>query len=119
MRTGLMGGTFDPVHYGHLLIAEAARHALDLERVIFVPASDPPHKDETVTGAEHRYQMVSLAVAANPCFFASRVELGRAGPSYSVDTIRHFLDAGCRPEDLFFITGADTILEILTWHRHQ
>jgi nicotinate-nucleotide adenylyltransferase len=119
-RTGLMGGTFDPVHHGHLLVAEAASHALDLQRVDLIPAHDPPHKPrEPAADAEHRYQMVSLAVVSNPRFFASRIELDRTGPSYTIDTVRHFLEQGATPDDLFFITGADTILEFLTWHRHE
>lgn len=119
-RTGLMGGTFDPVHHGHLLIAEEARQAFGLERVVFIPAGQPPHKrGEPISPAEHRYVMLNLGIAANPAFHASRMEIEREGPSYSVETIRSFLDAGARPEDLFFITGADSILEILTWHRHE
>lgn len=119
-RVGLMGGTFDPIHHGHLLIAEHVRCELKLDRVIFIPAGSPPHKQgQTITAAEHRYLMVSLATAPNPCFFTSRIELDRQGASFSVDTLRHFLDTGCQPEDLFFITGADAILEILTWHRHE
>src|SRR5262245_17211082 len=119
-RVGLMGGTFDPVHHGHLLIAEQVRPELDLDRIVFIPAGSPPHKQrQEVTTAEHRYVMVSLATAPNPSFFTSRVELDREGASFAVDTIRHFLEAGCATEDLFFITGADAILEILTSHRHE
>lgn len=111
-----MGGTFDPVHLGHLLIAESARDQFSLDRVIWIPASDPPHKGESVTSEEHRYAMVLLATAGNPAFEVSRLELEREGPSYSLDTILHFRQAVAG--DLFFITGADAILEILTWHRH-
>jgi len=118
MRIGLMGGTFDPVHYGHLLIAEAAREEFALERVIWLPAGDPPHKkDYEVSGQEHRYAMAVLATGGHEQFEVSRWELERSGPSYSIDTILHFRST--RPDDeLFFITGADAILEILTWHRH-
>ena len=118
MRLGLMGGTFDPVHNTHLLIAELARAQFDLERVIWVPAGDPPHKKGyPVTPGEHRYAMVLLATASNPRFEASRLELERPGPSYSLDTILHF--RACGADEVYFITGADAILEILTWHRHE
>jgi len=119
MRIGLMGGTFDPVHLGHLLIAEVARVEFGLDRVIWLPAGDPPHKKGyRVTPQEHRYAMVVLATASNPDFEVSRWELEREGPSYSIDTILHFRAA--YPEaQLYFITGADAILEILTWYRHQ
>ena len=117
MRLGLMGGTFDPVHYGHLVIAEETRLVFGLDRVDFVTSADPPHKKGyEITPAEHRYAMTLLATASNPFFRVSRREIERAGPSYSIDTIqeyqREFPDA-----EIFFITGADAILEILTWHR--
>jgi nicotinate-nucleotide adenylyltransferase len=114
-----MGGTFDPVHIGHLLIAEVARAEFGLERVIWVPAGDPPHKQEDpVTPQEHRYAMVLLATAPNPHFEVSRLELERGGLSYSFDTVQYFRQR--HPEvELYFITGADAILEILTWHRHE
>jgi len=117
MRIGLMGGTFDPVHLGHLVIAEEARHEFALDRVIWLPAGDPPHKHREVTFQEHRYAMVVLATASHASFDVSRLELERAGPSYAIDTILHFRRQ--HPEqELFFITGADAILEILTWRRH-
>jgi nicotinate-nucleotide adenylyltransferase len=112
-----MGGTFDPVHYGHLVIAEMARTEFDLDQVVWVPAGDPPHKDEAVSSQEHRYAMVVLATATHPDFWVSRMELGRSGPSYTLHTVQDFKKES--PEDeFFFITGADAILEILTWHRH-
>lgn len=119
MRLGIMGGTFDPVHYGHLVIAEEARYEFALDRVVWVPAGDPPHKQSReVVSQEHRYAMVLLATASHPAFEVSRLELERSGPSYTVDTIRAFSEL--RPEaELFFITGADATLEILTWHRHD
>lgn len=87
-RVGILGGTFDPIHYAHLAIAEQARDDLDLRSVLFVPASVPVHKDAaTVTPAADRVAMVELAIADNPCFELSRVEIDRAGPSYSVDTL--------------------------------
>jgi nicotinate-nucleotide adenylyltransferase len=119
MRIGLMGGTFDPVHLGHLLIAEVARAEFTLDRVIWIPAGDPPHKHGvTITPQEYRYAMVILATASNPYFEVSRLELERKGPSYTLDTILHFARE-YEGDELFFITGADAILEILTWYRHQ
>lgn len=115
-RIGLMGGTFDPIHHGHLVVAEEARERFGLERVIFVPNRQPPHKkDYQVTDAEHRYNMCLLATADNPHFTVSREEIDRPGPSYTIDTIRAFR-AQLGPEtELYFITGADAVLEILTW----
>lgn len=110
-----MGGTFDPVHLGHLVTAEQARVDVGLDEVVFVPAGAPWQKaDDDVTPAEHRYLMTVLATAANPHFSVSRLEIDRIGPTYTVDTLR---DLGRRLDDteLFFITGADAILNILTW----
>ncbi len=114
-RLGIMGGTFDPIHYGHLVAAEGARHALDLEKVIFVPAGRPPHKpDYIITEPWARYTMTCLAVASNPFFEASTLEVDRPGPSYTIDTIRAL--TRLYPEaQIYFITGADALLEILTW----
>ncbi|MGH8933312.1 MAG: nicotinate-nucleotide adenylyltransferase [Egibacteraceae bacterium] len=113
-RIGIMGGTFDPIHLGHLVTAEQARAELSLDEIIFVPAGQPWQKDRDVTPAEHRYLMTVLATAANPSFTVSRVELRRAGPTYTVDTLHAIRDAvpGAR---LYFVTGADAILNILTW----
>jgi len=118
-RLGIMGGTFDPIHVGHLIAAEEARLRFRLGRVIFMPNHQPPHKkDYPVTPAEHRYGMVVLATASNPHFFASRLELDRPGPSYAIDTLRAL--AACeQTRELYFITGADAILQILTWRRPE
>jgi nicotinate-nucleotide adenylyltransferase len=117
MRLGLMGGTFDPPHYGHLVIAEEARLVFGLDRVDFVTSADPPHKQgREISPAEHRYAMTLLSVASNPFFRVSRREIERSGPSYSVDTLREY-GREWPGAELFFITGADAILEILTWHR--
>ena len=115
-RLAIMGGTFDPIHYGHLVTAEAARYQFALDKVIFVPSGRPPHKKEyPVTDAGHRYLMALLALASNPCFEVSRVEIDRLGYSYTVDTIAEFQEVHGAKARLFFITGADAILEILTW----
>lgn len=115
---GIMGGTFDPIHFGHLVAAEEARLQFELARVIFVPNGHPPHKkDYDVTAAERRYEMVFLATAGNPGFEASRVELDREGPSYSVDTLAEFRRRFGADTRLYFITGADAVLELLTWHE--
>lgn len=115
-RVGIMGGTFDPIHYGHLVAAEAARDSFGLDQVLFVPAARPPHKDPAkVTGAEHRYVMTVLATISNPDFRTSALELNREGPSYAVDTlkeVRSRYGADCR---LFFVTGVDAVMEITTW----
>lgn len=117
---GIMGGTFDPVHYGHLIIAEEARIRFDLERVIFVPAGQPAHKkDYEVSAAEHRYAMALLATASNPHFDCSRIEIDRPGPSYAVDTLAALRELYGPDTRLHFITGADAILEILTWHEPE
>ena len=115
-RIGLMGGTFDPIHYGHLVTAEGARVEFGLDRVLFVPSGRPPHKPpEEVTAAEHRYLMAVLATLSNPYFEVSRVDIDRPGPSYTVDTVAHVRQMLGDGSEIFFITGADAILEILTW----
>jgi nicotinate-nucleotide adenylyltransferase len=113
-RIGIMGGTFDPIHLGHLVTAEQARADLKLEEVIFVPAGAPWQKQRDVTPAQHRYLMTVLATAENAQFTVSRIEVDRGGPTYTVETLRAIRAA--LPDDLlFFITGADAILNILTW----
>jgi nicotinate-nucleotide adenylyltransferase len=118
-RIGLMGGTFNPIHYGHLVTAEAARDAFRLDRVIFVPAGQPPHKPVDMdVRAEDRYLMTFLAIAPNPHFEISRVEIDRGGPSYTSETLAHFhrLDPDA---EWYFITGADAVLEIASWRSPQ
>jgi nicotinate-nucleotide adenylyltransferase len=121
MRFGILGGTFDPIHLGHLLMGEAARQKLGLQRVLFVPAGDPPHKQSEVsTPARHRRAMVELAIAGNPHFELCPVDLDRAGPHYSTDTVRlirarYDLSA----DDCFFIIGADSLQDLPTWHRPE
>lgn len=115
-RYGIMGGTFDPIHYGHLVAAEEARAVFDLEYVFFVPSGKPPHKKQRpITKAEHRYLMTVLATATNPSFRVSRVDIDRPGFSYTADTIAVFREKLGPDCELCFITGADAILEILSW----
>lgn len=113
-RLGLMGGTFDPIHNGHLVAAEEAQFAFSLDVVLFVPAGSPWQKSSGVSDASHRLAMTEMAVADNDGFDVSKVDLSRSGPTYTVDTLRDV--RALHPDsDLFFITGADAILEILTW----
>ena len=117
-RVGLMGGTFDPVHQGHLVTAEAVRNIFQLDKVVFVPSGQPPHKTEKkITPKEKRLLMTELATVTNPFFAVSPVELNRAGYSYSADTVSFFRSHMDPDSELFFITGADAIMEILTWKR--
>jgi nicotinate-nucleotide adenylyltransferase len=111
---GLMGGTFDPIHIGHLVIAEEAREALSLSRMLFVPAGQPPHKPAgEVTPVEHRVAMVELAIADNAAFELSRIEIDRAGPSFTVDTVEEL----ARDHDVTVILSAETFRELPTWHE--
>jgi nicotinate-nucleotide adenylyltransferase len=112
-RLGIMGGTFDPVHIGHLVCAEEARWQFGLDEVVFVPAGQPWQKRQ-VTPAEDRYLLTVLATASNPHFSVSRLEIDRGGPTYTLETLRALREFHSAA-DLFFITGADAVLEILTW----
>ena len=112
-RIGIIGGTFNPIHLGHLMIAEVARESFHLEKVIFVPARIPPHKHNDVIDAKHRYAMTAAAVADNPYFEISDVEMRREGPSYTIDTIHHFKKIYGDSVSFYFIAGTDTILELL------
>ncbi len=116
-RIGVMGGTFDPVHHGHLVAASEVAHIFALDEVIFVPTGEPYQKtSRQVSPAEDRYLMTVIATASNPRFRVSRVDIDRGGPTYTIDTLRD-LGAEAGPQDeLFFITGADALAEILTWH---
>lgn len=117
-KIGIMGGTFDPIHFGHLVTAETARDVFDLDEVIFVPSGQPPHKRNTaVSAAEHRIAMVNHSIISNPDFTLSTIETERKGFSYTIDTINAFLEKYGPDTKLYFITGADAIKEILTWHR--
>ncbi|PPG39995.1 nicotinate-nucleotide adenylyltransferase [Pseudoclavibacter sp. RFBA6] len=112
-RVGIMGGTFDPIHHGHLVAASEAAAHFELDEVLFVPTGKPSHKSQ-VTPVEHRYLMTVIATASNPRFKVSRVDVDRDGPTYTIDTLRDV--QRLRPDaDLYFITGADAIAQILGW----
>ncbi|MGK2876527.1 MAG: nicotinate-nucleotide adenylyltransferase [Nocardioides sp.] len=114
-RVGVMGGTFDPIHHGHLVAASEVQAFFDLDQVIFVPTGAPWQKaDREVSPAEDRYLMSVIATAANPRFTVSRVDIDRSGPTYTIDTLRDLRDQ-FPDADLFFITGADALGEIFTW----
>jgi nicotinate-nucleotide adenylyltransferase len=114
-RIGIMGGTFDPIHHGHLVAASEVASLYGLGEVIFVPTGEPWQKSERqVSPAEHRYLMTVIATASNPSFWVSRVDIDRAGPTFTIDTIRDI--AALRPDaELYFITGADALAQILSW----
>ena len=116
-RVGILGGTFDPVHYGHLVIAEEVRAALDLTEVVFIPAGQPPHKlSHSITSVHHRVAMLELALASNPYFFCSRIEVERNGPSYTADTLQTLREQWGPDTDIDFIIGWDSLEELHTWH---
>ncbi len=116
IRLGLMGGTFDPIHYGHLVTAEEARVCYDLTEVIFIPSGHPPHKTNLqVSDAQHRLTMCLLATVTNQHFWVSDIEVKRPGFSYTYDTVRAIKQAYDNQAEVFFITGADAVKEILDW----
>lgn len=115
-RVGVMGGTFDPIHHGHLVAASEVADSFALDEVIFVPTGQPWQKSEqVVTPAEHRYLMAVIATASNPRFNVSRVDIDRRSPTYTVDTLRDLRGQLGDKTDLFFITGADALSKILSW----
>ncbi|KRB37707.1 nicotinate-nucleotide adenylyltransferase [Microbacterium sp. Root180] len=116
-RVGVMGGTFDPIHHGHLVAASEVAQWFDLDEVVFVPTGEPWQKDG-VSLSEHRYLMTVIATASNPRFTVSRVDIDRSGPTYTIDTLRD-LKAERPDAELYFITGADAIAQILSWRDHD
>jgi len=117
-KIGLFGGTFNPIHLGHLRGAEEIREAFGLQEMVFIPAALPPHKvTEKIIEAHHRLEMVKVATQKNPCFSTSDVELRRSGKSYSIETIRYFRER--HPNSLSFILGRDAFVEIETWKDFQ
>lgn len=120
LSIGIMGGTFDPIHIGHLVTAEEARQQFKLDHVVFMPTGNPPHKDKTrITDAEHRYLMTLLAVLDNPFFTVSRMEIDSKETTYTIDTVRNFIKLYKSKLTLYFITGADAILDITTWKDYK
>nr|BBH94910.1 putative nicotinate-nucleotide adenylyltransferase [Thermogemmatispora argillosa] len=117
-RIGLLGGTFDPIHYGHLVIAEEVRATLALSEVVFIPTGQPPHKPgRPVTPAAHRLAMLRLAIASNPAFSVSEIELERPGPSYTVETLRLLRERWGPGAYFAFILGADSLAEFTSWYN--
>ncbi len=116
MKIAIMGGTFNPIHYAHLLSAEEVRDGLGYDKILFIPSARPPHKDRRdIIDPEHRYQMTLLATSDNPYFEVSRIELDRVGPSYAIQTIKElqaFYGEGC---ELAFIIGADSLIDFKIW----
>lgn len=115
-KIGIMGGTFNPIHNGHLVTAQEALDQFYLDEVIFIPTGNPPHKvEDHLADAEDRYLMTVIATSSNSSFFVSRVEIDREGKSYTIDTVKELRKTYGIDSELFFITGADAILEILSW----
>jgi len=118
LRVGVLGGTFDPVHMGHLILAEEARDQLDLSVVHFVPAGDPPHKrDRRLAPVEDRLRMIELAIAGNAQFQASRADADRSGPHYTIDMVRGFQGRLPTGGELYFLMGYDSLAELPTWYQ--
>lgn len=117
MKIGIMGGTFNPIHYGHLRPAEEIRERLKLDKVLFIPSARPPHKDSGIIEPFHRLEMARLAVKSNPHFDVSTIEVMREGKSYSVKTLEELLEK--YRAELFFLVGIDAFLEIPTWREAE
>lgn len=114
-KLGVLGGTFDPIHMGHLVLAEQVREKFQLERVIFIPSASPPHKTEQkLSSAKDRFEMTNLALEGNPFFFVSDIELKREGLSYTVETLRKLKEL-YKDSEIYFLTGSDVLNEITTW----
>jgi nicotinate-nucleotide adenylyltransferase len=119
-RVGVLGGTFDPIHHGHLVAAQEVLHALELDCVLFVPAGSPPHKPaQPISAAHHRVAMVSLAIAARPRFQLSRVDVERPGPHFTFDALTILHERWGEDTRFFFIVGSDSLAELTTWHRPE
>ncbi|GAA1100113.1 nicotinate-nucleotide adenylyltransferase [Nocardiopsis metallicus] len=117
-KVGIMGGTFDPIHHGHLVAASEVAHLFGLDEVVFVPTGQPWQKDlAKVTPSEDRYLMTVIATAENPQFRVDRVEIDRSGPTYTLDTLREMRSVYGPGVELYFITGADALGAILSWHN--
>jgi nicotinate-nucleotide adenylyltransferase len=117
-RVGLLGGTFDPIHIAHLIIAEEVRTTLNLDEMVFIPAGQPPHKLERQRAEpHHRLAMVELAIKSNPHFTISRIEIDRPGPSYTADTLRLVNEQRGTNTDLYFVIGGDSLADLHTWYN--
>jgi nicotinate-nucleotide adenylyltransferase len=117
-RLGILGGTFDPIHYGHLDAADAARRALHLDQVLLIPSSDPPHRPaDPMASGFHRFALVTLAIQGTDALRVSDMELARTGQSYTADTLRDVARQGWQPSQIFFILGSDAFAEIATWRE--
>lgn len=119
-RLGILGGTFDPIHHGHLVAAQEVQYRLALDRVLFVPAGMPPHKPaQPISPVHHRLRMVELAIAGNPHFALSQVDVGRPGLCYTVDTLQLLRSEWGPGPEFFLIIGTDLLADLLTWHQPQ
>lgn len=119
-RVGILGGTFDPPHLGHLILGETIREDFDLDEVLFVPCNEPPHKDRPdLSAATHRYAMVVAATLHNPAFSPSSLEVNRPGKSYSIDTVRALREELGAEAELYFVAGLDAFLEVRTWRGNE
>lgn len=119
IKVGIMGGTFDPIHNGHLIIAENVRNEYSLDRILFIPSSRPPHKEgKSISPAIDRYNMVNLSIASNEHFFSSTIEINREGHSYTIDTLKQ-LKTEHENYELYFIIGQDAMKELHTWKEHH
>ena len=119
-RVGIFGGTFDPPHLGHLILAEGIRETFDLEEIHFMPCHEPPHKDRAdLTGARHRFAMVVAATLHNVAFVASAIEVNRPGKSFSIDTVRALRENMEESAEIIFVTGLDAFIEIETWKDYE
>ena len=118
-RIGIFGGTFNPVHIAHLIVAEEIRERLGLDEILFIPAGDPPHKREEMPGGEHRLAMLRLSTATNPFFTPLDIEVTRPGKSYTIETLRTLRGGADDDAEFFFLIGTDAFEEITTWHMAE
>ncbi|MHB8870308.1 MAG: nicotinate-nucleotide adenylyltransferase [Thermoleophilia bacterium] len=118
-RLGIMGGTFDPIHIGHLVTAEEARRQFSLDEIVFMPTGEPPHKAGQIASPENRFLMAMLATTSHPHFWVSRLEIDAAGTDYTADTLAALRARFPEDTSFFFITGADAVLDILTWKEPE
>lgn len=113
-----MGGTFDPIHNGHLILAEHSRVVFDLKKVLFIPTGKPPHKEEDISSMNHRYNMTLLAINTNPYFYLSSIEIQREGTTYTIDTIKS-LQSKYKNTEFYFIIGSDSFYNIHKWKDYK